>query len=62
MALPQLAPAQLAPIVLLGVIALTMISAGVISILRDADWWLVARGTARGRYERLRRALAARRG
>ncbi len=32
------------------------------STIRDSDWWVVTRGTARGRYDRLRRTLGTRRG
>lgn len=32
------------------------------SAIRDSDWWVVARGTTRGRYDRLRRSMGTRRG
>lgn len=59
--MPEPVP-QLAAITLLTLVALTTLSVSVVSAARDADWWVIARGILRGRYERYLRPLASRRG
>lgn len=44
----------LIPVALLGAVVLTI---QVIGIARDADWWVITRGTLRGHAERLSRAV-----
>ena len=49
--------AQTTTTILLCLIALAMITTRVVSIARDADWWVITRGMARGRAERVGRVL-----
>lgn len=42
---------EMASTALLIVLALTMITISVVSIARDADWWVITRDTARGHAE-----------
>lgn len=49
--------AQTATTILLSLVALAMITTSVVSIARDADWWVITRGMARGRAERLARTI-----
>ncbi len=53
---------QLAALLLLGVIALLMAGAQLVSIARDADWWVITRGEVRGRFDRIRRGVKPHRG
>ena len=53
---------QLAALVLLGGIALLMTSAQLVSIARDADWWVITRDAVRGRIDRIRRGVKPHRG
>lgn len=49
-------PNELATTALLSLVALAMITTSVVSIARDADWWVITRDTVRGHAERLSRA------
>ena len=44
---------QFAALALVLLCALMLIGAQVVSIARDADWWVITRGVVSQRYERL---------
>ncbi len=54
--------AQTTTTVLLCLLAAAIILGSLISIARDADWWVITRGEARGRFDRIRRGVKPHRG
>ncbi len=54
--------AQTTTTVLLCLLAAAIIVGSLISIARDADWWVITHGAVRGRIDRFRRRVKPRRG
>lgn len=48
--------------VLLCLLAAAITLGSLLSIARDADWWVITRGVVRGRFDRFRRRVKPRRG
>lgn len=53
---------QIAGLAVIALIALLMVGAQLVSIVRDSDAWVIVRGVARGRFDRIRRRIKPRRG
>lgn len=53
---------QIAAITVVALVALVMVGAQLVSIVRDSDAWVIVRGVARGRFDRIRRRIKPRRG
>ena len=53
---------QVAAITVVAVVAVLMVGAQLVSIARDSDTWVIVRGMARGRFDRIRRRIKPRRG
>lgn len=54
--------AEITTTVLLCLLAMAIILGTLVSVARDADWWVITRGEARGRIDRLRRGVKSHRG
>ena len=54
--------AEITTTVLLCLLAMAIILGTLVSVARDADWWMVTRGEVRGRFDRFRRGVKPPRG
>jgi hypothetical protein len=52
---------QVAALALVLLVALFLVGAQLLSIARDADWWVITRGVVGERYARLMRTLRRKR-